>query len=170
MFEIACGCGKTVRVSAAQAGSTVTCDCGQPVRVPALSRLRQAVERRTEPTSAIREHEAWWWGVGFLVGGAVAQLAGAAVFAGTYSELEGMFAFMAIVVGFVLDVVGILLVGMGKGFKLPLLLLLLFCAPKICVLLVLLLPGPRTGGRRKTRRRSQEELDFDDEPGGDPDD
>ncbi len=39
-YEIACGCGKSIRVTEAMAGSSPNCECGQTVVVPPLSTLR----------------------------------------------------------------------------------------------------------------------------------
>lgn len=42
-FSIGCACGKTIAVTAAQAGAEVRCDCGQVNAVPLLSELRRSV-------------------------------------------------------------------------------------------------------------------------------
>jgi hypothetical protein len=48
-FTVPCGCGRSLRVSGAQAGSQVRCECGQDVAVPSLGELRRA-----EPTPTAR--------------------------------------------------------------------------------------------------------------------
>src|SRR6476660_4339078 len=40
-YQVPCGCGKAVAVSAGAAGSRVTCGCGRAVDVPSLRALRR---------------------------------------------------------------------------------------------------------------------------------
>jgi hypothetical protein len=42
-FSIGCSCGRTIAVTAAQAGSEVRCNCGQVNAVPLLSELRRSI-------------------------------------------------------------------------------------------------------------------------------
>jgi len=44
-FNLDCTCGRSVSVSAGQAGTTVACECGQTVAVPSLGRLRELAGR-----------------------------------------------------------------------------------------------------------------------------
>ena len=52
-YAISCPCGKTLPVSATQAGGRILCSCGQSVDVPVLSRLRQAVGQEAYATSTV---------------------------------------------------------------------------------------------------------------------
>jgi hypothetical protein len=40
-FNLSCSCGRSVSVSAGQAGTTVACECGQTIAVPSLGTLRE---------------------------------------------------------------------------------------------------------------------------------
>ena len=52
-YEIACGCGKSIPVTDAMAGSSQNCECGQTVVVPPLSTLRATeVAHATDPPAA----------------------------------------------------------------------------------------------------------------------
>jgi hypothetical protein len=167
MFQVECGCGKAIPVQGGQAGSTIICKCGRPIRVPPLSQLRQAAPAPPpEPAAGGRERAAWWWGVGLLAGGEVAQLSGWVIAGTAHGGTLGMVAFMAIVVGYVAALVGLLLVGAGKGFALWFCLLLLFCLP-FGRWVVLLVPGPRVGRRPPpVARWRRQERDLGDETDG----
>jgi len=54
-FNVACECGKTHPVTAADAGAKIPCPCGRTVSVPSLGKLRQqgVVPNLTHPVLAI---------------------------------------------------------------------------------------------------------------------
>ena len=145
MFEVMCECGNSIPVRAGQAGGTVACRCGRQVSVPQLSHLRRAAEesgRSTKPRPAQHDWTAWWWGVGLVVVGELAQLAGLFAYGSgaVESQAAAFGAFAAIVIGYVLVLVGIFAVGLGKGFALWFCLLLFFCIP-FGRLVILFIPG-----------------------------
>jgi tetratricopeptide (TPR) repeat protein len=54
-YEIACGCGKSIPVTEAMAGSSQNCECGQTVVVPPLSTLRatEVADATDRPAAAL---------------------------------------------------------------------------------------------------------------------
>jgi|GEM_PF-2934185 len=48
-YDVSCGCGKTIVVSAAQAGQLVRCSCGAEVLVPTLNDLDQLQRHTLRP-------------------------------------------------------------------------------------------------------------------------
>jgi hypothetical protein len=129
MFEVVCGCGARIRVTAGQAGSEVSCRCGQSVPVPALSGLRQAAAaagRPTRPPPLRESWTLWWWGVGLLAAGELIQVFAVAL-AGATGRQAAPVAVYAI--GAVLSGFGVFAIGLGKGVALWLCLLLFFCIP-----------------------------------------
>ena len=142
MFEVTCPCGKTIPVRAGQAGGTVSCSCGQTVPVPLLSDLRRTAEaagRATVLPPAKHDWQLWWRGVGLVIAGYTSQLAGLLLTIGDPSTTSGLAAVLFLV-GYVLALVGVFAVGLGKGFALWFCLLLYFCIP-LGGLVILFFPG-----------------------------
>ena len=145
MFEVPCECGTAIPVRAGQAGGTVVCRCGRTVPVPALSQLRQAAAatgRVDRPPPAKHDWTAWWWGVGLVLVGELTQMVGVIAYTGepVLSPPAATLALVAILVGYILVVVGLFAVGLGKGYALWFCLLLLFCVP-FGRLVILFFPG-----------------------------
>jgi hypothetical protein len=146
MFEVICPCGKAIPVRAGQAGSTAACSCGQTVPVPLLSELRRAAAeagRSPAPPPPLRhDWKVWWWGIALAVPGELLHLIGW-VMMDTFTTEPASHAYAAIamiLVGFVMLFVGLIAVGVGKGYSVGLCLLLIFIIP--CGRLALLaLPG-----------------------------
>lgn len=138
MFQVTCPCGKMTPVHAADAGSTVQCGCGQPVAVPTLGQLRREAEAegRVPPPPPPPKHDwrMWWWGVGVAVTGYVLKIVALTLIA------ESLLATITFFVGYILAVIGGLLIGLGKGFAMWFCLLLAFCVPFGGVIL-LFFPG-----------------------------
>jgi hypothetical protein len=81
----------------------------------------------------------WWWGVGVTAVGLVAQLLGYyLVFNGT--EPIASLALFGIVVGYLVTMIGSLILGLGKGYSMGFCLLLLFVIP-YGSLILLFFPG-----------------------------
>jgi hypothetical protein len=53
-YPVPCECGKTLRVTATQAGMTLRCECGRDVEVPSLRQLRHDPDGPV-PTARLRE-------------------------------------------------------------------------------------------------------------------
>jgi hypothetical protein len=95
---------------------------------------------RPPPTK--HDWTAWWWGVGMVVAGELTWLVGLIAYASdvALSRTGAVFALAAMLVGYVLAVVGIFTVGLGKGYALWFCLLLFFCIP-FGRLVILFFPG-----------------------------
>lgn len=52
-YFVPCVCGRTIEVTATQAGADVPCSCGRAVRTPLLSQLRQLAGHKAYETSSI---------------------------------------------------------------------------------------------------------------------
>lgn len=144
MFEVTCPCGNAILVSAGQAGGTARCDCGQTVPVPLLSELRRearATGRLVKPRPMQHDWRMWWWGVGLVITGYAAQFVGFNVylFAGTNQTVAGL-AGVTFMAGYLMSLVGIFAVGLGKGFEMWFCFLLYFIVP-FGGLIMLFFPG-----------------------------
>jgi hypothetical protein len=84
-YLLPCTCGRTHRVSARQAGSTLACPCGIDLEVPGMRELRGL--ETAAPTSAVRQ-TAWGLRQGLRLIGML--LVGAGVAAGLYFSLVVM--------------------------------------------------------------------------------
>lgn len=127
MYEFSCECGNTLTVRTGQAGGTTPCPCGRTVAVPLLSGLRRIMEdagREVQPPVLKHDWSMWWTGIAMVVGGITIQLLGIPVLTANMANA----AYLCLIGGYILTALGLLIVGLGKGFALALC-LILFVVP-----------------------------------------
>jgi hypothetical protein len=74
IYQLPCSCGKSIPVTAAQAGRNVECACGAKITVPSLGALRQLLPAAAESTVAPPVEWSPFRGVMFVGGVLIALL------------------------------------------------------------------------------------------------